>query len=368
MPNLMHATICKIKVKKHPNADRIQLGECLGHQVIVGLDVKDGDLGVYFPTDCQLSDEYCVENKLYKKDGGYFDHKRRVRAQKFRGEVSDGYWAPLESLTYTGKTFRDGEAFNVIGTHKICGKYFTAATLRQRKSQKLSKGSTLMFKKHKDTAQYRLNQDKIHGHVITTLKLHGTSGRVGRVKRELKWWERLFNIDPWHYLIGSRNIIVGHRGFRYRTALPFLNKLNKGETVYFEIVGYDNEKPIMGAVKNNEFPEYAPKVIYNYGLPVGAFENYVYRITMTNEDGHVVEYDWEAVKRRCKELNVKHVPECEEINEFDPIGLNHPQEGLVYRVENEHGVHFYKDKGFKFKVLEGIIKSSDTYIDMEEVS
>ena len=85
------ATITKIKTKKHPNADKIQLGIVLGTQVVIGLDVKDGDLGIFFPSDGQLSLEYCEANNLFpvfdasgkRVGGGFFSLKRRVKSQKF---------------------------------------------------------------------------------------------------------------------------------------------------------------------------------------------------------------------------------------------------------------------------------------------
>lgn len=53
-----NAIITTITTKPHPNADRIQLGLVLGNQVIVGLNVKDGDRGVYFPPDGIISGQF----------------------------------------------------------------------------------------------------------------------------------------------------------------------------------------------------------------------------------------------------------------------------------------------------------------------
>ena len=44
------------ELKPHSNADRLQIAVIFGASVIVGLDVKVGDLGVYFPIDLQLSE------------------------------------------------------------------------------------------------------------------------------------------------------------------------------------------------------------------------------------------------------------------------------------------------------------------------
>ena len=48
------------ELNPHSNADRLQIATIFGASVIVGLDVKIGDLGVYFPIDLQLSEEYCA--------------------------------------------------------------------------------------------------------------------------------------------------------------------------------------------------------------------------------------------------------------------------------------------------------------------
>lgn len=60
--------IVQIKeLQKHPNADRLQIAIIFGASVIVDLKTKVGDLGVYFPIDLQLSEEYCRENDLVRR-------------------------------------------------------------------------------------------------------------------------------------------------------------------------------------------------------------------------------------------------------------------------------------------------------------
>jgi len=74
-----NAYVTKIKnVKKHSNADKLNVGECFGNQVIVSLETLEDTMGVYFPTDGQLGVEYCeINNLVRKKDeagnevGGY---------------------------------------------------------------------------------------------------------------------------------------------------------------------------------------------------------------------------------------------------------------------------------------------------------
>lgn len=39
--------VSKIKnLRKHPNADRLQIGEVLGNLIIVGLETQDGEIGL----------------------------------------------------------------------------------------------------------------------------------------------------------------------------------------------------------------------------------------------------------------------------------------------------------------------------------
>jgi len=46
------AMIAKLtNVRPHPNADRLQLATLEGYQVIIGLNHKEGDVGIFYPTD-----------------------------------------------------------------------------------------------------------------------------------------------------------------------------------------------------------------------------------------------------------------------------------------------------------------------------
>ena len=54
-------------VRKHPNADRLQLASCHWNQVVVWLDAKEWDLWVYFPVDWRLSEDFCIKNDLVRR-------------------------------------------------------------------------------------------------------------------------------------------------------------------------------------------------------------------------------------------------------------------------------------------------------------
>jgi hypothetical protein len=230
----------------------------------------------------------------------------------------------------------------------------------------------------------------------------------------------------------------GDNAFRQPHCEVFHGKLNKGETVYAEIVGFTTSgTPIMGSCDNKKLndkefiKQYGPITVFSYGchpdgkkvvyeededgkfeLPIEMPQSdiYVYRMTMTNEDGFVVDYTPDFMRYRCGQMGVKCVPvmwkgtiptedeviyvdknendtpDTDEIaytkkidagewimakaNEYidgpDPIGKTHLREGVVVRIINRPKFAAYKSKSFEFRVLEGIIKDTAAAPDMEE--
>lgn len=107
------ATVVKIKnIIPLENCDNVVATTIFGFQAIVGKDTKIGDIGIVFPAETQLSDEYCYENNLYRHadknrnegEKGYIEDNRRVKAVKFRGNPSSCLFASLESLKFNGET------------------------------------------------------------------------------------------------------------------------------------------------------------------------------------------------------------------------------------------------------------------------
>lgn len=423
-------------VRPHPNADKVQLATCHGNQVVIGLDSLEGHLGVYFPSDGQLSDEFCKANNLYRdaelnarKDekGGMFDANRRVRAQKFRGEISDGFWVPLHYFGFIMVSGLDVEGFEFDEWKgvPICNKYVNPNTAKiarenQGKKTRVSR-SSVMFKEHFDTGHFGKNIHEFEKgqHIIITEKLHGTSGRIGHVQltRELSWLEKLaakiglaINDKEWAYLNGTRRVVLGESKsetqfhdptIRDKAMNLFKGNLRKGETVYFEIVGYESTgaaiMPSVDTTKmgDKEFTkQYGKSMAYSYGCDSTQSEVYVYRMTFANEDGQSIDYAWNDVVKRCNELGVKTVPhvatltlnELEAItHKFDDRDLReyfsntietfgtgpsvldtrHIKEGVCVRIEGGLVNKTFKFKSFEFKVLEGIVKDSGV-IDTEE--
>lgn len=465
------AYITELKnVRSHPNADRLLLGDCFGNTVCVGLEYKEGQIGVYFPTDGQLSVEFCAQHNLVRrkddagnKAGGYMDpDKRNVTTIRLRGEKSDGLFMPLSCLEYTGVDLSTMTVGTVIeGTvngHEICTKYIPRRNVRHghvsngNKTRKRKVNVAPLFLEHADTEQlaYNLGAFKAGDEIEITLKMHGTSQRTGYLP-VLKGYRRTLldrilrregtPIYDYGYVSGTRRTVLedyeggyyGSNAFREQHSKIFEGKLWKGETVYYEVVGFtDTGAPIMASADNKKLDDkefikqYGPQTVFSYGCEStgnktlygrddsGAFALvedvpqsaiYVYRMTMTNPDGEVVEYTPDFMRYRCEQMGVNCVPVFAKVSVRedavvshnvngtcfggnipegwtigdavkdiaekyyagpDPVGKTHTREGVVVRIINRPKFTAYKHKNFEFKVLEGIIKDAAEAPDMEE--
>ena len=440
-------------VRPHSNADRLQLADCFGNTVCVGLEYKEGDVGVYFPVDGQLSEEFCkVHDLVRRKDengnaaGGYLDPKKRnITAIKLRGEKSDGLFMPISCLDYcfdvavAEDVLNVGDTIDIVNSHLICEKYIPKKNHKSHsgggavKAKKSKVPVAPTFFEHADTEQlvYNLADFKPGDYVDISLKMHGTSQRTGYLKifqgYKRSFWDKLLRregtpIYDWGYVSGTRRVVLdtfdggfyGSNAFREPHAKKFEGKLWKGETVYYEVVGFtDTGAPIMGSCGNEKLgkdfvKQYGKETVFSYGCePDGCkFYNkaaedlatklnehaeekilpqsdiYVYRMTMTNEDGNVVEYTPDFMRYRCELMGVKYVPSLwsgfipqnpaskddptitagEWIQNKaelyydgpDPVGKTHVREGVVVRIINRPKFAAYKHKNFDFKVLSGI--------------
>ena len=450
-------------LRKHSNADRLQIATFFGNDTIVGLNTKIGDIGIYFPVDGQLSERFCAVNDLVrrkdengKQAGGYLDpEKRNIKALKLRGEKSDGLYMPITCLADFCKIsdLKIGDTIDTVNGELICQKYIpkrsrTPGAPGSKAVKKAKANIAPTFYEHVDTAQlaYNLAAFKPGDTVQLTLKMHGTSGRTGYlplIHTKQTWFDKLFHrhgkdYKEYGYITGTRRVVLdGKRSggfydsddFRMAMAAKFEGKLHKGEVVYYEIVGFQGPEgaPIMGQVQNSKVkdPEftkqYGAVTTFSYGCnqfagyteneyreddtcgrayrPGVCCEVYVYRMTMVNEDGDVVEYSPTQIKERCEQMGVHTVMEFEtfiipdmiqlpddvgslqEVNagEYalrkveqyfdgpDPIGKTHVREGVVARILNRSNFAVYKHKNFNFKCLEGIAKDEATAPDIEEM-
>jgi hypothetical protein len=451
-------------VRKHSNADRLQLATVHGSQVVVGLDAYEGQLGIYFDSNLQLSKEFAEANDLVRRKdadgkpaGGMFHENRKVKTQTFRGEKSDGFWTPINSLKSIGflaiDELKEGMEFDELGGVPLCNKFiakFEKTGGGGASGMKKARRSSIMFHEHYDTPQLGRNIHKIdeEGEIILTEKVHGTSQRYGHVqlgKEEptsffkkfligmsasiLRYTGFKIQLTEWVYLNGTRRVVLDTEtkrqsafhddNLREIAIKNMKGNLRKGETLYFEVVGYEpSGRPIMPTVdttllKDKAFTKlYANMedgrgMVYKYGQGVGASMVYVYRITMTNEDGYVIDLPFRDVQIRCSEIGINTVPIIARFSNYralqeaavayhigsggrpdiddrdyeniileyleylasqpSMLDSSHISEGLILRTDNGLTHAVYKHKSFNFKVLEGIVKDAGV-VDMEELA
>lgn len=362
------AIICKVKVSPIPGADKIQLANCAGYTAIIGKNHIDSELGIFFPSDGQISKEMMKYNKLHRDNGGYLENNRRIKTIKLMGIKSEGIWLPISSLNWTKEFLgtkskklqknsinlekpiehlREGDSLTHLNGVFVCCKYITNATKEKSvKSKSLisrfkswwysSKTNELnkIFPKHFDTENIRhvLNDRNksipVGIDCYVTIKLHGTSARSGLIKKETllsKWFS--FIKPKYEYFVGTRNLVLPHKSCEdiYRTVAHNLikSKLRKDEIIYYEIVGYgENGKSIMQSHKISDAKiakKFSDPMVYSYGMKPTEpnctypkyeenFDIYVYRIT-----DHGINLSPQELQQRCKELNLKIVPFIQKI-------------------------------------------------------
>ena len=310
--------------------DNLEGASIFGYQVIVSKTTPN-ELGIFFSAETQLSDQYCYENNLYRHgdknkipdEKGYLEDNRRVRAIKFKGNTSNGFFMPLKSLAYTGidlSILKEGDEFDILNGYEVCRKYEVAKKVG-RVQVLADRGFVRADKKfmpeHIDTENFFKNWDKIspETEVIVTQKLHGTSIRIANtlvnhkpsiVERIASWFGAKIVKTEYAYLYGSRKVIKDannpNQNHYYETDI-WTNEgkkldglLPENYIVYAELVGWTPEgQPLQKG--------------YTYGLPVGTCEMFIYRITIINEKGLMTDLSWNQVKEFCSKNGLKHVPE-----------------------------------------------------------
>jgi hypothetical protein len=319
--------------------DNVKAALIFGNSVIVSKSTPPGAIGLFFPVETQLTRDFLANNNLFRKPEwgnidpekkGFFEEHGRVKAVKFRGHKSEGFWIPLESLAYLDvplSEFKTGAEFDVIGDRVICRKYVPHPRSRVGSGPKAARMPKMedrivegQFRFHPDTENLRRNIHKITPDMWISIsdKWHGTSAVFANVlvKRELNWLERLakrFGIrvqeQEYGFTWSSRRVLKGVNGESKPTAVHFYgediwgvvakeiqDRVPKGYTVYGEIVGYTSDG---AAIQKG----------YHYGCQPGTHRLLVYRVTVTNPDGRVIKLSWQQMKEFCAKYGLEMVKE-----------------------------------------------------------
>lgn len=385
------ATVVEIKnILPLEGCDNVVATSIMGNQVIIGKDVKVGDVGLYFPLETQLSKEYLSANNLYrnkdlnqdKNKTGYFEENGRIRCVKFRGHKSEGLYMPIVSVSlFAGSnsysTLNIGDDFDELNGTEICRKYIVQIQKTHGEGNKKQKGKQLkkisklienQFRFHQDTSMlyknlHRISPDDI---ISITTKMHGTSGISSKIlcKRQLKPVERILKrlgvkIDDkqYDYVNSSRKVIknsdlcANPGGFYKEDIWSIADKelrsyLQDGMTLYYEIVGFLPSGMPIQKLKN---------FVYDYGCEEKEHKIFIYRITYTNTSGRVFEFSARQVQEWCKQNGLNAVEEMYYGTVADFIDRSREERitketiqssflEIIKTLYNEHDCHICKNK------------------------
>ncbi|MDR1720230.1 MAG: hypothetical protein LBR67_08980 [Dysgonamonadaceae bacterium] len=351
-PNYL-CTLVKIEtLRKHPNADRLQLAEVFGTDVIVDSSTKIGDVMLHFPIECCISEVFLLSHMLYREKilceklgvetvekSGFFEEKGRVKATKLRGLVSNGFLMPVSSLEKTfGKDVAALEIntrFDTVEDNLLLWKYekpvgrMRSGTQRQRKKNISELFIEGQWRFHYDTEKYENNFEEINDFlpraesIVISQKLHGTSICLGNilVKKSkykfLNWLYKIFTKSDSEYrdVWSSRTVIKTplyktNRQKYYEDDIwdkvyeqCFAGKIPNGVSIYAEVVGYTQsggfiQKGFDYGTQQPENGEYLPDVNYKV---------FVYRITETDSQGVVRELPLLDLETKLHELGLNNM-------------------------------------------------------------
>lgn len=421
-PNYAAVVVVLKEFAPIPKADRIKSAIIFGNSVIVSKDAQEGELGLFFPVETQLSHEFTSANNLYRhaemgnidsSKTGYLETHRRIKCAKFLGVKSEGLWIPLDSLQYLlvnpEQDLHEGDTFDRIGDNEICCKYIAGKGTNGIGSSNNTKTKSLkdtivdgQFKFHFDTDNFRKNIHKIYPTDTISIsdKFHGSSIIVGKplVLRNLCWYERILRkigvaIRETEYALtySSRKVIksVNRQNTKqyYGTdiwgvaAKNISDRIPTEYTIYGELVGYTPEgSPIQKG--------------YSYGCEPKTYTLFVYRVITTNNDGKTLELSWSQMQEFCATRALEPVKELfhgkakelvpynnADITEWQKQFLNYletrwvhdqdcrynpkmPAEGIVIRRDSLTSCESWKLKNFRFMVNESKELDNDE-VDIE---
>lgn len=400
-PNYL-AKIVELKdLRKHANADRLQVATIDFQNVIVGMNAKDGDCYAFFPLECKinaklLSFTNSFRHKELNKDpevAGFFEDNCRVRAVRLRGEKSMGYLIPLSIIEDYAKVNLHsyiGEEFDTIGEEKVLEKYVVfrkePRDSRQGKKPRISRLVEGQVHLHVDTENFRKSAFELNpmDWITVTYKTHGTSwwvahvltkSKLGVLPRILRFLGIPIKEMEYDYIYGSRKVVKNE--FETQGKQDFYDEdiwgkikedvkefIPKGYTLYGEALGYtESGSPIQSK--------------YDYGCEQGKKRLQVYRITFTNEDGIVSDLSSHQVEEFCQRFGLEYVyvfykgrakdlfPELDTENHWHEEFVKKleekylekdcfmcknqvPEEGIVIRKETLFEFRAYKLKSFRF--------------------
>ena len=327
------------RLEPHPNADKLLIAVVDYQRIIVGLDTKIGDLFIYFPLECQINGEFISFINGYsdpnlnrdKTKKQFFSGKRRVKATRLRGELSEGYLHPaisfndflVDSKIKYQISERDlGVEFDSVGDLLICNKYIIKEkglpnVKKEKEAKILERLIDNQFRLHCDTENLKRNIHKINPDDIIGIgeKYHGANATFAKIlcKKKLNLFEKVLKkigvniVDTeYDYVCSSRRVVKNiegekehHHFYDFDVWTDAMHRIKEsvqdGASLYCEVVG---QLPTGSWIQGS----------YDYGAKENDYKVIVFRITQTNNKGQVFEFSQPQIKRYCEKYELEHAP------------------------------------------------------------
>ncbi len=351
--------IREFKPHSNPEVTRLKCCTIDGFNIITGIDSQPG-LYIYFPALSCINSDFLSYANLYRhkelnkdpEQSGMFEDNGRVKAIRLKGEISEGFILPVTVLenyivSVTNQELnnvKEGTEFDAVEHGEkefwITKKYLPKRTYtqgqggskgpRRKVPHRLDKIREDQFRFHYDTViikkcPFVINPESL---IHLSYKMHGTSGISAYIlcHKSLNWKEKLAkwltgrSFDEYGHIYASRTVIK-NRYYNPQVGSGFYSNidiwgeadkivgpaLKKGETAYYEIVGFlPNGQYIQ---KGFDYGCVPPKPNEDY--TVGRhFRILIYRVTYTNVDGEVHEFSTQEVQQWCDKNGLYPVEQC----------------------------------------------------------
>ena len=199
-------------------------------------------------------------------------------------------------------------------------------------------------------------------------------------------------------VVGTRNVVlesperVGFHGkeeYRYEIGRMLYPYMEDGMTIYGEILGFVDGKPIMpdgdvSMLKDKKYTKkYGERVAYSYGCKQHEYKFFIYRITRLTHSGMNIDMPQKELEKWCQDRGFEHTHEVfpqlvyggnvEALRELVESLTERPEcltedfqypnqisEGIIIRVDNgKPNPDFYKSKSYAFRVMETGLEVND---------
>jgi tRNA-binding EMAP/Myf-like protein len=327
-PNYLAKIVQLTNIKKHPDADRLQIVTIDFKPVITGMDATEDDVYVYFPLESKINKDFLsFTNSFRDKDlnmddekSGFFEDNCRVKAVRLRGEKSMGYIVPITDLESfigeSGLVKYVNEYFDTINGVLLLEEYVvqtkkSGSPTKQGKKPKTSRLVDGQVHLHTNTEHLERNVHKLNmdDEISITYKTHGTSWWTANVmvKKSLTWYEKILKkigvniVDTeYDYVYGSRKV-VKNKDLEDPKAKDHFYGYDLWEDIKEEVAqhipkNYTLYGEALGYTKTGTYIQDK----YDYRCPEGEFKLEIYRITVTNPDGLVTELSTTEIRDFCE--------------------------------------------------------------------